>query len=401
MAFYSGTRTNQNLVFGDQDQIGNAAFAHNSAYLDSSRTKSIIENTVVEVDGSVNSSFGNRIEIDCGKIAVSGRDNSGNYFVNVYNLDGSLHFTIPNTNNDTDFGISLNIGCGRLIVGTGNNSSSTQNVYVYGFNKDQFGQPVLLKTITCPNPNTYSQWGNDVSIGCGRIAVGGDGVDGASGTTSGFDLFDLNGNHIKTVVLGGTNNPDTITSIGCGKILVHNNATGESDAICDLYGNILKTTNFSLRYARAKNGYIVQNQFSVTGAGGVNFYDLEGNFKYTVEPSDGFSGPISGDWAGLARDICGGILAYGSRNLFRNGYNQPGAVYITNIDGTNEIKIDNPNPTNNSNFGVGYKEALSFAQGKLVVSDYTAKKFYIYDLGTNTYDDYIEELADNTIERYL
>ena len=118
MAFYSGTKTNQNLVFGNKGEIRNLSFASSEAAIDAST-----ENKITASDGASGDDFGNSVAIGNGRIVVGAyldADNgsqSGSAY--IFDLAGTQLAKITASDGAADdlFGYSVAVGNGRIVVG--------------------------------------------------------------------------------------------------------------------------------------------------------------------------------------------------------------------------------------------------------------------------------------------
>jgi hypothetical protein len=89
MAFYSGSKTNQNLVFGDKGEIGNSSFAYSEA-----ATIASTENKITSSDNTNDDQFSYKaVAVGSGKIVVGAQNdddngsNSGSAY--IFDLDGT------------------------------------------------------------------------------------------------------------------------------------------------------------------------------------------------------------------------------------------------------------------------------------------------------------------------
>ena len=234
----------------------------------------ILKSSTVINDFTISNSdkFGQSVAVGNGRIVVGapGVDivgtNSTNYTeagrAYIFDLNGHYIASIDagtginaangyNDHHNPDFGTSVAVGCGRIVVGAPNenqeiivvNGSSQFGawlagaVYIYDLNG------VLIKRIEAkdPKPQQGAEFGESVAVGCGRIVVGSwsyditdDGTyidywDIYYGTYDGTPdagatyIYDLDGNFLEKIL------PDdpqlsaffgTSVAVGCGRIVV-------------------------------------------------------------------------------------------------------------------------------------------------------------------------------------
>jgi hypothetical protein len=218
MAFYSGSKTNQNLVFGDKGEIGNSSFAYSEA-----ATVASTENKITASDAATSDEFGYSVAVGNGRIVVGASEDNSSY---IFDLDGTQLAKITASDGAADdfFGSSVAIGNGRIVVGAyadddnGNNSGSA---YIFDLDGTQ------LAKITASDGAADDVFGDKIAIGNGRIVVGARGD--ASNTGSAY-IFDLDGTQLAKIAAsdGAADNYfGTSVAIGNGRIVV--GAYGDDD----------------------------------------------------------------------------------------------------------------------------------------------------------------------------
>jgi hypothetical protein len=178
-------------------------------------------------DGANGDYFGGSVAIGCGRIVVgapssdigSNTDQGSAY---IFNLSGTQLAKITASDGTTydSFGASVAIGCGRIVIGaTGSVFGPSITGYAYIF--DMSG--TQLAKIVASDGAGSDYFGYSVAIGCGRIVVGASGDDDNGGNSGSAYIFDLNGNQLAKIKAsdGATgHNFGNSVSIGCGRIVI-------------------------------------------------------------------------------------------------------------------------------------------------------------------------------------
>lgn len=138
-------------------------------------------------DGAADDSFGISVAIGCNRIVVgadSDADNgsfSGSAY--IFNLNGTQLAKIKPSDGaaDDNFGLSVSISSGRIIVGSkldDDNGSASGSAYVFDLNGTQIAK------IKASDGAASDGFGESVAVGSGRIVVGASGDDD-NGSNSG------------------------------------------------------------------------------------------------------------------------------------------------------------------------------------------------------------------------
>jgi hypothetical protein len=413
MAFYSGTKTNQNLVFGDKGEIGNSSFAYSEA-----ATVASTENKITASDGTSNDRFGDSVTVGNGRIVVAASsdddngDSSGSAY--IFDLDGTqlAKITAPDGASFDNFGRSVAVGSGKIVVGVSgddDNGSSSGSAYIFDLDGTQ------LAKITASDGATGDYFGSSVAVGNGRIVVGAT-EDDDNGTSSGSAyIFDLDGTQLAKITASdgaaGDYFGDSV-AVGNGRIVVgarFDDDNGESSGsayIFDLDGTQLSKITASDGVAfdifgssvAVGNGRIVVGAYGDddkgTSSGSAYIFDLDGTQLAKITASDGRKENYFGFSVavGNGRIVVG---AYGNNNY-------QGSAYIFDLDGTQLAKITTPDGATADYFG----SSVAVGNGRIVVgaaqdgdNGFNSGSAYIYN--TNEYyDDYVEKIADNRIGKY-
>jgi len=144
-------------------------------------------------DATTNDFFGAYVAVGSGRIVVGayGDDDNGNNSGSAYifDLNGiQLAKIKPSDGAASDgFGTSVAVGSGRIVVGAygdDDNGSSSGSAYIFDLNGNQ------LAKIKASDGAANDNFGESVSVGSGRIVVGAYGDDSSAGSAY---IFDLNG----------------------------------------------------------------------------------------------------------------------------------------------------------------------------------------------------------------
>jgi hypothetical protein len=173
--------------------------------------------------------FGESVAVGSGRIVVGAVfdnigaiENAGS--AHIYDLNGGYVgiLTHPSAANDDDFGTSVAVGCGRIVVGAPFDNigalSNAGSAHIYDLNGNYVG------TLTHPSAADNDEFGYSVAVGSGRIVVGAylDDIGAAAGAGSAH-IYDLNGNYVGIIT-----HPSAVASdqfgysvaVGSGRIVV-------------------------------------------------------------------------------------------------------------------------------------------------------------------------------------
>lgn len=139
-------------------------------------------------DGAASDYFGTSVAVGCGKIVVG---TSGAESAYVYDLQGEneIILTSPDGSSGDEFGFSVAVGYGYIAVGAKSHTSSGNNegaVYLY----DTRGN--FIKKLTQSGSSIDAEFGYSVSIGCGKIVVGSPGSEGGAHSNDSGDVYIYN-----------------------------------------------------------------------------------------------------------------------------------------------------------------------------------------------------------------
>lgn len=179
--------------------------------------------------GSTNSQdFGHSVAVGCGRIVVGDPiHNFDRGRVGVYDTNGNELFYLDGQYLNNYFGFSVAIAQGRIVVGAPEYTSDADSVsynrgamYIYDLNGN------LIKRVINPFPGTFDNFGRAVAVGEGRIVIGAyydDDEESSRINHGAVHVFDLEGNFLTQLVGSDTTTNDFYgqsVAIGCGKIVV-------------------------------------------------------------------------------------------------------------------------------------------------------------------------------------
>jgi len=220
-------------------------------------------------DAAENDQFGLSVAVGSGRIVVGSRwdddngTNSGSAY--IFDLDGNelAKITASDGAEFDVFGYSVAVGSGRIVVGApldDDNGTDSGSAYIFDLDGNE------LTKITASDGAADDQFGFSVAVGSGRIVVGANFNDD-NGTNSGSAyIFDLDGNQLAKITAGDAAADDqfgSAVSVGSGRIVVgayrdDDNGTNSGSAyVFDLNGNQLDKITASDGAAEDRFGYSV------------------------------------------------------------------------------------------------------------------------------------------------
>tara|TARA_B100001057_G_scaffold295944_1_gene296050 strand:- start:2047 stop:6960 length:4914 start_codon:yes stop_codon:yes gene_type:complete len=323
--------------------------------------------------------------------------------VYVYDLDGSneVKITASDAQQGDQFGRDVATGNDKIVVGAykeDTRGDAAGKAYIYDL--DGTNEVILCPTDLSAGDN----FGVAVAAGNNKVAVGANAQSDYDGAVY---VYDLDGtNEVKiTPSAGAGNSFGRSVVIGHNKLAVGAEGNGGAGAVCvyDLDGTneVIITGSDSTPNARfgsyEQSLAIGENKIVVgasqqTGPGGVDsgqnnygavyVYDLDGTNEVKITASD----------AGTEHDYFGWSVAVGESKIavgarFQDSaVNNGGKVYLYDLDGSNEIQIVASDPDVDDNFGFD----VAIANGKVIVGSNDDKTganngaVYVYDLdGSN------------------
>jgi len=333
-----------------------------------------------------------------------------NYIGNDTSYVGIL--THPNAASNDNFGHSVAVGNGRIVVGAYNDDIgiglTAGSAHIYDLNGNYVG------IITDPNANAYDYFGHSVAVGSGRIVVGAilDDIGGVNNDVGSVHIYDLSGNYVGIITHPTAAFNDQFgesVAIGNGRIVVgcpfDNIGTGLGVAgsvhIYDLNGNYVGIIThptaayydqFGFSVAVGCGRIVVGARYDdigigLTDAGSAHIYDLNGNYVGILTHPNA-----------VAYDYFGYSVAVGNGRIVVScpfddigiGLTEAGSALIYDLNGNYVGILTHPNAVAYDYFG--YSEtAVAVGNGRIVVGAYSvdiggltnAGSALIYDLNGN------------------
>jgi WD40 repeat protein len=272
----------------------------------------ILITQITAPDGATGDQFGFSVAVGSGRILVgapykdsSGFTNSGAVY--IYDLNGNYidKLVAYDLSQGIEFGSVLAVGSGRIVVGCpGDNTGGLDagSVYVYDMNLN------LVIKLSADTRTVADRYGDSVSVGSGRIVVGCTGDDDVGNDSGSAYVYDLNGNLIKKItefdLVANIYYGSTVT-VGSGRIII-SDAVGRS-YLYDLDGNLIKlliNTGNGVNEIASGSGRIVVGNSSLNTA---HIFDLNGVLLQSIS---GFTGGAFGKGIAitLGRIIIGDVL---------------------------------------------------------------------------------------------
>jgi hypothetical protein len=188
------------IVIGEYNDDPGSVLNAGSAYIYD--INGILIKKITASDPEAGDLFGVAVAAGSGRIVVgaNGDDDNGSLSGSAYifDLNGSQIAKIKasdGANNDA-FGRSVAVGCGRIVVGSYQDSDNglfSGSAYIFDLDGTQ------LAKIKASDGGAYDNFGFSVAVGCDRIVVGAD-DDDDNGTNSGsVYIFDLDGNQLAKI----------------------------------------------------------------------------------------------------------------------------------------------------------------------------------------------------------
>jgi hypothetical protein len=323
-----------------------------SAYIHESFPQNVtgVSVKITASDGASSDNFGYSVAVECGRIVVgaSGRTTSSGAAY-IFNLDGNeLAEMTPSDGSANDyFGTSVSVGSGRIVVGAwgdDDKGSLSGSAYIFDLDGNQ-----LIK-ITASDGAADDRFGYSAAVGCGRIVVGAYGDDiGANADQGSSYIFDLDGNQLAKITASDGAASDFFgysVAVGCGRIVV--GAYGDN-----------------------------------TQSGSAYIFDLDGNQLTKITASDG----ASGDFFGYSVAVGSGRIVVGAYGDDIGANSNQGSSYIFDLDGNQLAKITASDGAANDHFGrsvaVGCSRIVVGASVDDIGANSDQGSAYIFDLNQN------------------
>jgi hypothetical protein len=360
-----------------------------------------------------------RIVVGAGADDVGGLTNAGS--AHIYDLNGNYVGTIthPSAAASDNFGFSVAVGSGRIVVGTLFDDigalTDAGSAHIYDLNGNYVG------TITHPSAADNDRFGYSVAVGSGRIVVGTLFDDiGALSDVGSAHIYDLNGTFITSLTHPSVPVIDDkfgrSVAVGSGRIVVgapdDDIGIGLTDAgsahIYDLNGGYVGIITHPSAAAFDRFGYSVavgsgrivvgaylDNIGTLSDAGSAHIYDLNGNYVGIItHPS-----AAANDQFGYSVAVGSGRIVVGARFDNIGALSAAGSAHIYDLNGNYVGILTHPSAAASDQFGY----SVAVGSGRIVVGApdddigiglTDAGSAHIYKINENI-DTYYEEILDN------
>ena len=285
---------------------------------------------------AANDNFGGSVAVGCGRIVVGAYGDDVNGITNagsalIYDLSGNYVgiLTHPSAAVNDFFGQSVAVGCGRIVVGANNDTVNgllgAGSAHIYDLSGNYVG------IITHPNGAANDYFGDySVAVGSGRIVVGApfDDVNGISNAGSAH-IYDLSGNYVGIITHPSAAASDLFGSsvaVGCGRIVV--GADGD-----DVNG--------------------------ISNAGSAHVYDLSGNYVGILTHPNAAANDNFGDSVAVGS----GRIVVGAYDDTVNGITNAGSAHVYDLSGNYVGIITHPSAVASDSFG----NSVAVGSGRIVV----------------------------------
>ena len=387
-------KSNNNIVITNKNQI-----ILNSFKTANSNVK-VTESLITSSDNTPGDQFGNSVGVGSGRIVIGAvTENSGSGSAYIYDFSFNEVAKVSNSfGGSGQFAYSVDVGCGRVVVGDPFCNALGLNAgAAHIYNLDG----TLIDTIVGSNITSSAGSGYSVSVGSNHIVVGAPNDNSGKGAAT---VFSLDGSEVAKLVPSDVVTGDTFgifTDIAHGLVVAStytsNNNTG-AVYVFDTYGNELYKL---LASDGSQNHYYglsiaIGNGRIVVGAPGANnfvgkayLYDLNGEELKVITPSNGAQNDVFGYFAA---SIGNDYLAIGAYSA--PGGNGKGNVYLYDLDGEEVTVLTGNSAVNGSFYGL----SCALGNDKLVVGapshDSQRGRVFTYEL-VETHNSYWENIINS------
>ena len=346
------------------------------------------ENKITASDGADNDRFGESVAVGSGRIVVGayGDDDNGSSSGSAYIFDLAgtqlAKITASDAAANDNFGISVAIGNGKIVVGaTGNDDNGTSSGSAYIF--DLAG--TQLAKITASDGAANDQFGRSVAVGSGRIVMGADGDDSSKGSAY---IFDLDGTQLAKITASDGAANDYFgysVAVGSGRIVVgadgddDNGSNSGSAYIFDLDGTQLAkiTASDAAAYVSFGRSVAIGNGRIVVGAlendsgkGSAYIFDLDGTQLAKITETN----RVNFNYFGNNVDVSNGRIVVTAQN--GGGAFGTGSAHIFDLDGNLLTKLI----PSDSSFLLSFGNSVAVGNGRIIISAGSGNgSAYIYE----------------------
>ena len=347
-------------------------------------TTTTLSNETEVIVSTATNNFRSKVAVGCGVIVVGATGTSSNFgttvgFAFIYDYDGTLKYTLtPSDGSNGDgFGKAVGVAHNRVIVSSYDGNS---DIYVFTLAGEEVYKLSDVDSYT-------SDFGFDCDIGCGRI-IGG--FPDYSTSTGACYITDLHGNRIKRIfrrgyTAGHSKLFGSHVAIGCGRIAVltgNGYTVPDPDTgmtIFDIDGNYIRhndttfSASFNTHSLAIGNGLIVVGAPTIptgAGSGQVYVYDLNGIELFQLTPNNAPADHGSFGW-----DVaigCGRILVSAIDDDADRG-----AVYVYDLSGNQIQRLVGTNCAAGDRFG--YKVSINDGKAAITSSRSGGTTLHVFD----------------------
>jgi len=341
------------------------------------------ENKITASDGAADDEFGYSVAVGSGRIVVGAYQDDDNGLGSgsayIFDLDGNELTKITASDGAAVdfFGYSVAVGSGRVVVGARGNDddgSFSGSAYVFDLDGNQ------LAKITASDGDAGDRFGYSVAVGSDRVVVGAYFDDDSNSSDSGSAyIFDLDGNELAKITASDADSSNRFgasVAVGSGRIVVGANGANSftgSAYIFDLDGNELSklTASDGAAIDYFGNSVAVGSGRIVVGAPDDDDNGSGSGSAYIFD-LDGnelskltASDGAAGDEFGWSVAVGSGRIVVGAVGGDDNGTNS-GSAYIFDLDGNELAKITASDGAADDYFG----ESIAVGSGRIVVGAY-------------------------------
>ena len=275
-------------------------------------------------DAAQGDQFGWSVDTDNGKVVVGARqndDNGGNSgSAYIFDSDGSnqVKITASDARGDDRFGQSVAVGSNRIVIGAPYDDNPNNSGRVYVYNLDGTNE-VNIKS---SDAGTYDRFGYSVAVGNNKVVVGAPFDDISAGDSGSVYVYNLD---------------------GTGETKIY---PSDGGALSDNFGHSVAIGNNKIVVGAPNVDESGDYAIDKLNSGSVYVFNLDGTGEVKITASDA----AEGDQFGFSVAISNNKIFVGAPNDDDNVSNS-GSVYVYNLDGTGEYKINASDAGANDLFG--------------------------------------------------
>lgn len=340
----------------------------------------------------------NKLLIGDDGIVISSFDSAGVSATTITSTEFAI--TSPNPDAAANFGASVAVGSGRIVVGEPlfdyPSVDNLGSVYIYDLDGTLASSEIYGAIFS-----SSTHLGGSVAVGGGRIASGNSG----SGSLAGLYTWDLDGENRSG--LQGSAQITTTVDIGSGKLVVGHRAydSGDFDGkieIWNVYDNhnrneimLADQTPITVVSPDSSGSLLFGSEVSVghgkilstslplnSNSNPIHLFDVHGNFIKGLKPADWGSVDYyggGGNYHPHATDIGCGLMIVGAYLADSDGV-AGGKAYVYDLNGNEKFQLIASDRSSNDWFGMG----VAIGSNRIAVGasgwNNDQGKVYIYNL---------------------